>query len=571
VQRFAAWRRLGLVSLALVVAHCRSFDAPAVVDESAGDDAGEAGEPAAVLAPPTLGPSLASQFGAVRLLVDGEPRCGGTLVTNSWVLTADQCVRSELPPDAVEIGLGADSTRFEQIRRAVEVVRFSGNDGTAGGRGRDLLLLGVDQPFVIDGSERVHHITLDPLLPHSSLGTLRCLGWDLSPDPASKTTDLRSELLTGVTLEYDVEANARAAGHRLWWSNDAHDPNQGLLPMPDDAGSGCFFTLGQTNFLTTVHSGNPSRLRKGGENDGREAFAQVVADPEVHGWLERTLFGTEEHSLDVAGEPGLCSLSPGTFELFATDHDGKLSHFHFDGRFTPRPPLPPPEGVTFSSFRPGAFCTPSGGIELFAVDSEGRAWQRSLAPESDVWSPSWKRLGDATTRITSGLAVVGAVDHHFHVFAAGESRELRHAEFERGWTGQWLDLGGALDGTPVARSVQEHRVDVFVRSNGNRVHQIWMQNGIWQRWVDPGGPITGDPIVSSWWPDRVDLLVRSEAGSLMWRVYDTAWGEWADTGLPIPEGSLVGLAPELGHLELVAFETGSAWRATWPRAPLASE
>jgi hypothetical protein len=597
--RVRARRGTWALSVALAVAHCRNYerepDALAVSSGgSAGSgataggmptiEAGEGGESSVAQAgaggaaapsessegrEPELGPSPGSQFGAVRLLLDKEPLCGGTLVTNSWILTADQCAPSGTAPERIEIGFGADSTKFEQLRSVVEVARFTGNDGTPGTRGRDLLLLGVDEPFMIDGSDSRHHLAVDALLPRSALRTLRCVGWDLSPDPSSDTSLVHSALLTGVALQYNVEIDARAAGHRLWWSNDAADPNEGILPMPADIGSGCFFSLGQASFLATVHSGNPTRLREGGENDGREAFAQVLADPEVHGWLDRTLFGVEEHALDAVGDPGVCSLSPGTFELFSTDGDGNLSHFHFGDGFEFRSSLAPPAGAAFSSYRPGVFCTQSGGIELFAVASDGVAWQRSWTPASEEWSPSWERLRDATTQITSGLAVVGAVDHHFHVFGAGASGELRHAEFDRGWTGNWQDLGGKLDGSPVARSVQENRVDVFARSEGNRAYQMWMENGVWQRWGDAGGPITGDPVILSWSPDRVDLLVRSESGALRRRVYDTVWGEWADSQIAVPAGAFSGVARELGHMDLVALGAGSAWHATWPRLPVA--
>src|SRR6185503_13311418 len=177
-------------------------------------------------------PALPAFLGAVRLLVDGAPRCGGTLLTNDWLLTADQCVTrtEEGALRSIRVGFGMDSTNFQQTRGVVEVQRYPGNDGTEENRGRDLLLLGVDRPFEIDGRTRGYRRRVWPNAPRILYGTQRCVGWDLLVDPLSPTNRLHEERVGGFAIDYDTTNGSRPSGNRVWWFNASADAQKGVLP-----------------------------------------------------------------------------------------------------------------------------------------------------------------------------------------------------------------------------------------------------------------------------------------------------------------------------------------------------
>jgi hypothetical protein len=527
---------------------------------TSGSGAPQAGGPPHSTTPP---PGI---LGTVRVLVDGSPRCGGTLISNSWVLTADQCLDAATPAGAVQIGYGGDSTNFEQTHGLAEVMRFPGNDGTAEQRGRDLLLLGADSPFIVDGEKRGHHRSVTPMASDYVLSTQRCVGWDLDPDPESDTLRIRSALITGALLQTFVAAETRPLGHRVWWMNTAPDPHDGVLPMHADIGTSCFWTLGQTNFLTTVHSGNPALKRDGLPNVGRESYSQVLAEPAVREWLESSLFSVEEEALELGGEAGTCSLAPDTFELFARRPDGTLGFWHWRGGFEAEPPISPPSGVALSGHRPGVLCTRGGAIELLVVDEQGGAWRRTREAD-EKWSDDWERVEDARTAIASGLAIASAFDGHFHVFAVDANTELRHAEFNGGWTGRWDGLSGGVAGTPVARMGHKSRMDVFVNGTDQVLWQLWRANDTWQEWVPFGAAGVSVPAVTSWAADRVDLWVRSGQGTLLRKVYDSTWADWVDTGILAPDGNFIALTSEVGHVDVLVTGTTSVWHARWPRVP----
>jgi hypothetical protein len=462
-----------------------------------------------------------------------------------------------------------DATNFQQTRSIVEIQRYPGNDGTEAGRGRDLILLGVERPFEINGHTDRYHRLVWPFSPSVLFGTQRCIGWDLRTDPTSPTTHLHEEHLVGFAVDYQTRNGERPAGNRIWWLNSSADPLDGLLPTLADVGIGCFLDLKFTTFLSAVHAGNPINRRNGSPNDGREAFAVGMADYEVNAWLDSVMFDGYQESFGFSGSVGVCSSGQGRVELFGLQPDGSMARWTRNGGWKQQAALVAPKAVNLATDRPGALCTGNGGIELFARGVDGGIWWQRMS-SGGTWTDDWVRVSDAATKITSGIEVVGVVPDNFHLFARGEYGELRHAEFANGWTGSWDDLAGILEGTPTARIPQAGRIDVFVRGIGGTLWQVWKFDGSWQPWHVISERIASDPIViGGQGPERLDLLFRTEVGTLGHMLYQDEFVGPIDTGVPVPDGTLAGTASTPGRLELflAPVDKGAVWHATWPRAP----
>jgi hypothetical protein len=106
--------------------------------------------------------------------------------------------------------------------------RGAGNDREV--RVRDLALLGVDIPFEIDGSISRQYVSPTTLAGDRLLATLRCVGWDMAPDPESASNLLHDAFVT------PIDTLSMTNGVNVWWaSSDAR-----TLLMPTDGGSACF-------------------------------------------------------------------------------------------------------------------------------------------------------------------------------------------------------------------------------------------------------------------------------------------------------------------------------------------
>lgn len=533
--------------------------------ESGDDPGGDSGGGSGPTPPPQPG-----THGAVRLLVGGTPRCGGSLITNDWVLTADQCVRSTDEGSLLEIGFGMDAERFEQTRRVVEIQRFPGNDGTDENRGRDLLLLGVNEPFEIDGQTSGHYRQVWSIWSGHLLAELhRCVGWDLRVSGTSPTSKLREEVFAPFAYDSPVSNGTRPAGDRLWWMNTSDDPEQGALPMQADVGSGCFQNYYEELLQTTVHSGNPSQRRNSQlANNGREAYSVALGERAILEWLDNVLFDAVTEDIELAGRAMVCASGRDQIELFGLQTNGTMGWWTWEsGVWSERTPLSAPTGASLSTQVPGVYCTKLGGIELFATGTDGSIWWQSMNPAGQ-WEPDWERVDNAISRVSSGVAVTGVLADHFHLFAFAETGELRHAEYDGGWTGKWEDLGGGGIGTPSATMSQEGRMTVYVRGTDDHIYQLWMNNGAWVGWFHIQGPVASEPATTKWHYHREDVLTRSLSGTLGHRFYEPAWTDPNVTDIPMPAGTPVAVTRHRGSIDLfVTQEDGKVWHAFFPRKP----
>jgi hypothetical protein len=499
-------------------------------------------------------------FGAVRLFVEGVPQCGGTLITNSWVLTFGECVSPTTPPSAVSVGFGMDSLNLEQTRRALEIVHFPGRGQTSV---PDLMLIGVDAPFSIGGSSSGHVMPLwfaGPTL----LGTHRCVGWDLEPSTLSPTNRLRSAFLGTVAVDPSpVEI--------VWWTNsNLFDPAHGELFTEDDRGSACLRQIHDVSFVTAVHGFNPDVRHDNQPNYDEEAYSLSVAPTPVHAWIDDTLFGVlPPTEWTLAGHAAVCSFSAENLEVFGLDEDGEvrwLRQVAVDAPWIEESSIIPPE-VELAPDRPGLLCNPDGSIELFvrAVD-DTVWWQRR---RSGSWAFAWERLEGALA--TSGLTAVGVGPSRFHLFARGSSGELRHSEYAGSWVREWESLGGAVVGAPSARIAHASWLDVYVQDVYGNLADLYyyFQPPNWAA----VGEAPSEPATVSWTDERVDVFMRNGSGTLRRTWFPVPVGNPppVDTQIVLPEGRLNALSRESGRFDVFVTEPGAPlWHAVWPRDPRAA-
>jgi hypothetical protein len=345
------------------------------------------------------------------------------------------------------------------------------------------------------------------------------------------------------------------------------DPQAGILPMPADAGIGCFVDQHYGTFLTAVHSENPATRRDGEPNDGREAYGIGVGDIAVLSWIEGTLLSARETPVDAIGGSGACSDGRGRIDIFARGAATGIKHWKRIGttwsEATP-PPAPSPEAPDPL----GVLCAPDGGFELFSRDGDGILWMHGLA--DGRWRSNWQIVLDAVTPVASGIAVVGDGPDHFYLFARDTGNRLRRAEYSGGWTGDWLDLGGDIRGTPSARSTPEGRIDVFVQGRSQDIWQHTFLGGIPQGWVKYGDGTASDPVVLGSAYEELELFFLTEQSQITHATFQEIWApSWLRTQVPMPAGHWAGVAEVPGNVDLFVTPTagGPIWNAHWPRSP----
>jgi hypothetical protein len=521
------------------------------------------------------------KLGAVRLFIDGEPVCGGTLVNNHWVLTADSCV----PSDNLEISVayGANSSNPDQVESVKKVVRFPGNDGTTANRGRDLLLLGLEQSM----QARLDSVDIYlPLLNMPDSGFLlypqTCVSWDLSPEPNDDTHVVRSVGLTPFAVDSNTTLGSRATGDLVWWSRQSVPGiASDVLPTNADIGSGCFMQLGLATVLTSVITGVPDRRRDGRDNPALEARSVGTSSDEIRAWFETSMFDVPQ-ILPLQPLGPLCAQwsTPESLEILGVSQDtGAMLWLTREHEvWGDAVDLGAPDGAVLSkTLRPAGLWRTSGSVEIFAVDSTGRLWwkrRRELLDEL-IWT-DWVVVDVATTTVTSGVRIGEAFAGHFHIAARGPSGELRHAQFEDGhWHESWDDLRGNLRGEPSLMVLGQDRVSAYYTSTNGTLLVTYLLGGKQSPWYTSSfaqyGTIASAPATGSWSANMFDLVARTTAGTLGRLDYRGGYhgSAWLDTGFAMPDDTdpYVALRSP-GHGDLfVSTDDGSVWHVAWPRKP----
>jgi hypothetical protein len=338
--------------------------------------------------------------------------------------------------------------------------------------------------------------------------------------------------------------------------------------MTADIGSGCFQQINDVVALATVHSEVPANRYNGEPNDRRESISVALGEAEVQKWFRTVLFEYTETAIELDGGPGGCARGRERLELFGRVSDGRMGWWTWEGGWTEREPLSAPDGTSLSDHVPGAYCTKAGGIELFATDIVGKIWWQRMNSE-EQWDTTWQHLSHATTPVQSGIGVGGVLDDHFHLFAVGQSGEMRYAEFDGAWTGEWRNLTGVVKGTPSIFAPNEGFVAAHARAPDDSIWHAWFYGGTFRGWSYDWGTVTSDPVCVSWNYNHLDLMGRSPNGALRLAVGQHGWSPPMDLGVPMPLGTPIAITRQPGTTDLfVTKDNGMLWHAHFPRKPI---
>ena len=131
-------------------------------------------------------------------------------------------------------------------------------------------------------------------------------------------------------------------------------------------------------------------------------------------------------------------------------------------------------------------------LELFAVDSEGNAFHRSLEEgHRSNGRGKWDRLG---SKVETTLAPVYSSRTGLALFALGRNGNVLHKRRERReWVpgaGRWDSLGGGFDGVLTARLLPDESVLLIVIASDRSVHTLtwrdYPERKPEERWEDVG-------------------------------------------------------------------------------------
>lgn len=525
---------------------------------------------------PAASPS-SNDFGAVRLFIDGLALCGGTLLNNAWVLTADSCIPSDEPE--MLIAFGSDSSNPIQTERVAEVVRFPGNDGTAVSRGRNLALLRAENAFMMASSREDYHQPLWFLRGEVLASTERCAGWSFSPGAVQDSSMLRVLDLTPFRLESDQKYGLREAGDWIWWARTAlKGTDTFVLPTAAEIGSGCFYNVNQLRLLMSVHSHIPAQRLGGQANLQMESVSTAVAEPAVRAWVERNMMAEPDYLPFPPLGPVASAWSPRRTAYDRPDGElldvlgvsldsGDLLWFTQRGDWAPPENLGAPSEATLSkTLRPAMLIRRFGEAEFFAVATDGTLWWKRRFRSSSSGT-DWRKVDIATTAVTSGVHVAERIPGHFYLVARGARGELRYAEYEDKWL-KWTDVGGQIVGEPAIDVPQEGRINVFFTNPAGQVEQYYPLGDTWYSLQVPSvGPLNSSPVLGHWSLDHFDFLGRLPNGNMGRHIYMGGWGtEWLDLGVPIPAGEPTMALRSPGHGDLFVSEVnGDVWHVAWPR------
>jgi hypothetical protein len=199
-----------------------------------------------------------------------------------------------------------------------------------------------------------------------------------------------------------------------------------------------------------------------------------------------------------------------------------------------------------------------GGIKgrpVFARHADGRLllavvgmndaifMRHQTAPSAATFTPAYVCRDDSITSITPASNADGRIV----LFAIGKDEQvwqIVQTEASSDKWSQWLAIGGAVGGLPVAIRTAKGRIELFMRGKDGELWHTWQDtpNSLYYRpWHSLGGAIQGAPAICSHADGRYQIFARGKDDAL-WTLQQLqpsgAWGKWeclakGDYGVPL--------------------------------------
>lgn len=482
--------------------------------------------------------------------------CSGAILTNSWILTANHCIRDANP---VTVTYGS------QTATSTQVFRHPSDSGFTPGapdehQGVDVLLLKLNHPFTLNGSPGGYARALWPLDSNDLAGRqVEIDGWGLMDTQGDGTQNLRYALLSidpnGVRKDVLNGDGVDTGDIVTFDNNNPGNPRAGQLPLPGDSGSGDFIDAFGTTYQASITIASDT-------TNFVNAWGLSTATSSVRSFVDHTTFAVPSTipNFSIYSNPCVSSHGRGTLDGFWVDPSKHLRYSFFDGSFWGNTvDLGTPPGVTLGGNKPASISMSSNRIDVFAQTTNNQLYMRSRV--NNVWG-AWTQTPGVTA--TSGPSVASWGPNRMDLFVRGAQNDLLHSYYDGSWHFIWESLGGVLSSSPAAVSWGSNRIDISVRGTDNGVYlKSW--DGSWHDWVALGGTMTAGPAISSYKPGRLDFFAQGQNGNLLHRWWEGQFvTEWIDTGYALP-GVPTSVSWGPGRIDIVSISpTGTLWTTNFP-------